>query len=320
MQMQASIAVIAKENLEQRASNTITDPLAVSDFAVLIPKFIDYLKYEIRNSSQTIVKYEECLYWFIRDLPHLFSPADIQLDDITTLKKKMASRGCSEARINSVIFALRAFLKYCNQDLNITTINPKSFRPMKIPKRQVVFLTKEEVNQLLDNLNINDIRDLRMRALMELLLGTGMRITEALSLNRQDIDVVSKEMMIIGKGNKQRTIFLTDRALEWIQKYLAKRKDTHEALFVTFGTVERLARFDLSKQFRFYANRAGIRKKVTPHVLRHTAATIMLQNGCDIRYIQELLGHADIQTTAQYYLGTDKSALKEAHAKFLQFN
>lgn len=289
-------------------------------FIFLIPKFIDYLKYEIAASPQTIAKYQESLSWIVKELPYINYPSDFKLDDITHLKKRTMERGCGPSRVNSFIFSLRKFLTYCKEVHKLLTLNPREIKPMKIPKRQVTFLTREEINQLLNSLKKHDIRDLRMRALMELLIASGARISEALSLNRDSINPLTNEATIIGKGNKERVIFVTPRAIEWLNEYLNRRKDDNPALFVTFGTNQRLKRYDLGKEFRRYAARAGIKKMVTPHLLRHSMATLMLHNGANIMDIQNLLGHADIKTTAQYYLGTDKRALKSAHEKFLNFD
>jgi integrase/recombinase XerD len=170
------------------------------------------------------------------------------------------------------------------------------------------------------SIDVQDRRGLRTRALMEFLLGTGLRIFEALSLNRDEIDWKKQETKVIGKGNKERKVYITDRAKEWVDAYLETRKDDCPALFVTFSKNPiRLKQFDLSKLFRRYVKKSGIRTHVTPHVFRHTAASIMLRNGCDIRYIQEILGHSDIKTTVKYYIRVDKAAVKAAHKKFLKF-
>jgi len=306
-------------SLNQGAS-LLNSQMKSCSFQMLIPQFIDYAVIELRRSRQTVAKYEESLRWLLKYLPHVQSPTELTFADILLVKRQMLERGVTEARVNSIIFALRAFIHYCQVIHQLTTINPSDIKPMKIPKRQVSFLNEQEINTLLNGINVNDKRGLRIRALMEFLLGTGMRISEALSLNRGDIDWNNQETMVVGKGNKQRSIFITSRAKLWLEQYLASRQDEEQALFVTFGDLKRLTRFDLSKQFKRYSLKAGLAKKVTPHLLRHSAATLMLKNGCDIRYIQELLGHSDIQTTAQYYLGTDKRSLKEAHAKFLKFD
>ena len=191
-------------------------------------------------------------------------------------------------------------------------------------------MTNEEVAKFVDSIKIEKewngkkkagrlvcMSGLRLRTLTEVLLGTGMRISEALSLDRNDINWESREAMVVGKGDKQRTVFFSKRAEHWLKEYLKSRNDDNPALFVALGDNRRWARFDIAEQFRGYARRAGLAKRVTPHLLRHSMATVMLSNGCDIRYIQEMLGHADIQTTARYYLGTDKKAVKAAHEKYL---
>ena len=292
----------------------------VSLFEALTPQFIDYARYELRLSENTVNKYKDCLNFITRDLPHLNSLTDITLIDITLLKRKVFERGGHEPRVNSMIFALRKFLTYCNEIHKVSTINPRDIKPMKIPKRQVRFLTKEEVHKLLDSISAYTKQGLRMKALMSVLLVSGMRISELLSLNKDDIDWERKEATIIGKGNKQRTVYFNDEALGWLRAYQLKREDKNEALFVAFGNnPNRLKSYDLSRQFKHYVKDAGIKKKVTPHILRHTMATNMSINGADIRLIQQILGHSDIETTAKYYLGVDQRAVKEAHHKYLDF-
>jgi integrase/recombinase XerD len=286
----------------------------------LIPLFADYVIYDLRYSPKTAKKYSESLHWILRDLPQVKYPQDLTLPIITELKKRTLLRGAKECRVNSILFPLRKFLTYCNEVYQLTTINPKDIKPMKIPKREVSYLKQEEIEQFIGGMNTATLPGLRMRTLVELLLSTAMRISEALSIDRNDIDWEGKEVTIIGKGNKQRTVFLNERAISWLQMYLLRRKDDNPALFVTFGKPKRLEAYDLSKQFKHYAENAGLKKKVTPHILRHTAATIMSHKGADIRVIQQILGHSDIETTARYYLGTDKASLKEAHAKFLKYD
>jgi integrase/recombinase XerD len=148
-----------------------------------------------------------------------------------------------------------------------------------------------------------------------------MRISEALSLNRSDIDWETKEARITGKGGKERRVYFTDQALGHLRRCLRFRHDDHPAMFVTQGnSVERLNPGDVWSKFRRYGVRAGLAKRVSPHMLRHTMATTLLSNGCPIGHIRTLLGHAHLQTTCRYYLGVISDAeAKVAHRRFLTY-
>jgi site-specific recombinase XerD len=294
-------------------------PLAADSFDVLIPKFLDYSRYELRSSEATVRKQRDCLTWVRRDLSHVEGPELLSLDDITTLKKEVFARGAGEARANSIIFALRGFLHYCRKVHGLQTVDPKDLAPVRQPKRRVVFLTPEEIKRFLAAIKTHTFSGLRFMALTQVLLATGMRIGEALSLNRSDIDWDNRQAMIIGKGNKERMVFFSAESLQWLQRYLDRRLDRCEAVFVTLGEPRRLKPFDLPKLFKRYRTRAGITKKLTPHILRHTMATLLRNNGCDITFIRDLLGHSDISITAEFYVGTSERLLKDAHDKYLRF-
>ena len=154
--------------------------------------------------------------------------------------------------------------------------------------------------------------------LVEALLGTGMRISEALSIRRTSLNIETGEAKIIGKGNRERVIFFTPRALSWTKEYLNRRHDESEWLF-TQPNGQALGYDTVRFSFRYVRGKADLAKKVTAHILRHTCATILLFNGCPIGHIKEILGHERLITTCQYYLGVDKKAAKDAHRKFLQF-
>ncbi|HEX9503027.1 MAG TPA: tyrosine-type recombinase/integrase [Patescibacteria group bacterium] len=291
-------------------------------FQELIPRWLDYGETELNYRPETLDKYKYALGYALRKLPtkQVVSPTLLTINDVLALKGALKAAGISENFINIVLSAVKSFLCYCEFAKIPLQINQEEIRKMKVPKRQVVFLTQDEVKSLLGVIKEKGIRGLRQRALAEFLLGTAMRISEALSFNR-DVDWEGGSALIIGKGDKQRRIFITERARYWLKEYLSARSDDNPALFVTYGSnPKRLQRYDLSKQFCLLANKAGITKHLTPHVMRHTAATIMMQNGCPITYIQELLGHSDIKTTAKYYLGTDDRSLREAHSKYLKFD
>jgi integrase/recombinase XerD len=159
-----------------------------------------------------------------------------------------------------------------------------------------------------------------MRTLIEVLLTTGLRISEGLSLDRGPFEAGETEVDIIGKGGKRRTVFFPEATVGWIERFLRFRADDFPAVFVTTGVPRRWDRNDLSKYFKDLKWRAGIDKKLTPHILRHTYCTNLRDNGTDITLIKELAGHQDIETTAKYYLGISKQSLRDAVRKNLRYN
>ena len=284
----------------------------------LIEDYLEYARYELNLSHQSITKYRDSLKSFIREV------GDKEIEslnerDFLKLKKNMMERGLSESRIASVIYAMRSFLGYCVNFLKISTLSPELARPPKRSRKEVVYLTKDEVDRFISTIDIKAWNDFRFRVLVEILLGTGMRISEALSLNRKDINWEEKEAKIIGKGNKERRIFFTDRSLYWLRRYLEWRKDDHEAVFVTKDPVSRLHRDDIWRFFARHRKLAHIDKKITPHILRHTVATNLVFNGCPLIHVKEILGHERIDTTVKYYLGIDKEKAKKAHQQYLNF-
>ena len=188
------------------------------------------------------------------------------------------------------------------------------------PQARVEYLTNSEIQTLRECIDSSRISGVRMRALFETLLATGMRISEALSLNRDSIDLNTKQAAIVGKGGKKRTVFFSDEALRWILRYANLRSDHNRALFVTYGAdPKRLSRGDIPRFFKALARLAGIEKHVTPHLLRHTFCTNLRNNGADISLIKELAGHNNIQTTARYYLAADTELLRGAVARYLNY-
>lgn len=290
----------------------------------ITPGFLAFAAVELGFSDQTVAKYKDCLRQvakMIGDRP----VTDYSKSDVFALKAAMLARSHSVSRQVSILAAFKRLLHFCRQDLALATIDPELITLPKRPRREVSYLTKAEVESFVTSIKIEKLdgtpseSGLRFRALVETLLGSAMRISEVLSLNKEDIDYVSREAKIIGKGNKQRTVFFTERALQWLNKYLEVRRDRHPALFVSLGGRSRLQRPDIWRPFTRYRKAAGLHKRVTPHLLRHTAATQLLFNGCPIGHIKEILGHERLETTCRYYLGLDRRAAKEAHQKFLMY-
>lgn len=293
---------------------------------MVAPLFLEWARFEMRRSPGTVKRYREAIGWAIRDIGDQ-PVAGLHLGHMLSLRRKMEERGCGEARIAAILNALRCLLRFSRAVLRVPALDPRHIRIPRMPKRDVVFLTVEEVNQFVEAIlpSARDWREaplmqLRLRALAEVLLGTGARISEVLRLRRYDVNFERREARTIGKGNKERLLFFTDRALVWLGRYLERRHDDLEALFVTQGNAPKPLVYDaIKRSFTRAAKSAGISKRVSAHVLRHTMATTLLFNGCPIGHIKELLGHERLDTTCRYYLGVDKRAAKEAHGRFLMY-
>lgn len=281
-------------------------------------------------SKETLVKYRDCLSWFKRDVEDL-GVKKIRKEDFIKLREKMQARGAGSARIRSVVFTMKAFLRYCREELGLKVLNPDLVKAPKREKREVKFLTREQIRKLVSSIKIQnewgiethirkpnpDIHGLRLRTFIETLLGTGMRISEALSLDKNDIDFELREIKIIGKGNKERTVYFTKRAIGWIRKYLRARDDNNEALFISHCEAKRWTRDAAQVTIARHSEKVGI--EYSAHIMRHTAGTQLLFNGTDIKTIQIFLGHESIQTTARFYLGIDKRKIREAVDKNLKY-
>lgn len=244
---------------------------------------------------------------------------DISHNDITKLQAEMVDRGLGVARRYSVLMTLKVFLKFCREILRIPCLDPGDVHLPKRPAPFVQYLTNQEVDRLRDSLDTHKFTGLRMRTLVEVLLNTGLRISEALALDREPFEAGNTEVQIIGKGKKPRVVFFPVATTDWIKRFLRFRADDFPAVFVTTGIPRRWDRNDQSKYFKELKWKAGIDKKLTPHILRHTYCTNLRDNGTDISLIKELAGHQDIQTTAKYYLGVSKQALRDAVRKNLNY-
>jgi len=283
--------------------------------------FLIYGRAERRYAVETQLKHRDC---FASWLLPTFGDKEVESlvrFDVVQMRDRMTEKGLSSARQSSVLATLKGFLGFCRTVLKMNCIDPGEIR---LPRRELphpVAHTPAEVEQIVSCLNPAKFTDVRLRALCELILGTGVRIGEALRLDRLPFDQNVTEMDIIGKGGKRRTIFFSDRCRYWTKTYLQARADSHPALFITTSSdPRRWAREDISKFFIALAKRSGTTKRLTPHILRHTYCTTLLNNGVDISFIKELAGHEDIQTTARYYLGVDKPALRRIVRDHLRYD
>lgn len=224
---------------------------------------------------------------------------------------------------NYYLIALRSLLDYF-ANKNVLSLPSEKIKLAKDTKeKEVRFLTLEQIEKLLSAPDTSKIQGLRDRAIMETLFSTGMRISELVSLNREQIKIKSDtdelEISIIGKGGRLRTVYFSKRSIYWLKRYLDKRNDKEKALFINYRSKnkadKRLTPRSIEKNIKKYAVLAGIPLTTTPHVLRHSFATDLLSQGVDLRTIQEFLGHKNIAAT-QIYTHVTSKRLKEIHKKF----
>lgn len=283
-------------------------------------QFLEHIEIEKGRSLKTVENYDRYLSTFLEFLK-TESPAAISADAVREyrlwLNRKPLGQKISGIRAetlkkrtqNYYLIALRAFLKYLAKR-EIKSLPADTIELAKVPERSLDLITAEELNRLLSGPDSeeNEQKRLRDKAILELFFSTGLRVSELCSLPI-DLDLTKDEFSIRGKGEKVRVVFLSEAAKTAVKSYLEKKQkiDTDRLFDLTPRSVERLV-----KQ---YAIKAGISRKVTPHVIRHSFATDLLQNGADLRSVQILLGHANITTTQIYTHITDRH-LREVHKNF----
>lgn len=284
-------------------------------------EFLEYLEITKGRSLKTIENYDRYLTRFLT-FSKLSVPTGIT-DRVVNeyrlyLNRLPALDGSMKKKTqNYHLIALRAFLKFLAKR-DVKSLQPEKIELSKVPERSLDLITAAELERLMKAPTGNELKALRDRAMMELLFSTGLRVSELCALNN-DIDLTRDEMSVRGKGEKVRVVFLSPTAKSAVSAYLEARKDMEEALFVNYGRGKRaptrLTSRSVELIVKHYAIKAGITKKVTPHVIRHSFATDLLENGADLRSVQALLGHANIQTTQVYTHVTDKH-LRDVHKAF----
>jgi site-specific recombinase XerD len=304
-----------------------------TDLKTLIADFLGYLLVEKSLSRLTIRDYRLYLDRFAKWLDDNSIPSypvNIDLDTVHKYRIYLAGytnrNGSPLKRITQTyhVIALRSFLRYLLTQRDIDTLNPDKIDLAKAEDRVVSFLDPEQVARLLESPQISDEVGLRDRAVLELLFSTGLRVSELVSLNRDQVNLERREFGVKGKGNKVRVVFISDSAADWIKRYLAVRKDTFKPLFIRYsgerseekeGEKMRLTARSIQSIVRKYSKKAGLPIDAHPHTLRHSFATDLLIGGADLRSVQEMLGHESIRTTQVYTHVTNKH-LKEVYQKY----
>src|SRR3989344_225969 len=282
----------------------------------LLKSYLDYLEIEKNRAPKTRENYEHYLRAFLR-IAKVASLKDLNEENIRQFRIVLARSGLKKVTQNYYVIAIRNFLKYLIKN-DYEVVAPDKIELPKLPSRQIEIIDYKDLERLLAAPEGDGLRILRDKAILEVLFSTGLRLSEICNLKRY-LDFSRGEITVRGKGDKLRIVFLSDTAKKAIKNYLDKRGDAEEALFISLSktgqVIGRVSSRAIQRLVNFYARKAGIVKKLTPHGLRHLFATDLLINGADIRSVQELLGHSNVSTTQIYTHLTNKE-LREVHQAF----
>ncbi len=301
----------------------------------LINRYLSYIEIEKNYSPYTIEKYKHYLEtfqkWFLKHYQQEYIQR-LTSEIVRSYRIFLSHHENDQGRTMSIstqsyyIIGLRAFLRYLARK-GIKSLAPEKIDLPKAESHSLKFLSREQVERLLEMPNLQKIEGLRDRAILEVLFSTGLRVSEMMKLDRDKIDLKQREFGIIGKGRRPRVVFLTERAATWLERYMKSREDSNKPLWIRLSGKKtdptsssekmRLTVRTIQRIVEKYRLMAGLPVKVSPHVLRHSFATSLLQNGADLRSVQEMLGHKNVSTT-QIYTHVTNPQLKQIHDKFLK--
>lgn len=298
-----------------------------------IDLFLQNLELEKGSSPKTLESYGHYLNRFAAwaEEQSIATPADLTEEAVLQYRQFLnriltqTNTPLSKATQNYHIIALRSWLRFLNRK-GEPAMSAERIDLAKTGDRQIQFLEAEELERLLAQPNPNHIAGLRDLAILFTLFSTGLRVSELVALDKDKINLERGEFSVIGKGRKERIVFLSDMATKWLTQYIAARTDNDPAVFVRYKDPvnddditdvrsKRITPRSIERIVRAYAKKAGIVKDVTPHTLRHSFATDLLMNGANIRDVQSMLGHSSLNTT-QIYTHVTNQHLKDVHSAF----
>jgi len=310
----------------------------ISEIAKKINEYLEYLEVERGSSPLTIRNYKHYLMRFVGWLesrgirlnlidinPEVVRQYRVYLSRLPSSSRKIGKKRTTLSRKTQGYhaIALRSFLRWLIKN-DYEVMSPDKIDLPKSQDRQVKFLSGEQIDRLLNAPSLSTIQGKRDKAILEVLYSTGLRVSELVGLNRDKIDLKRREFGIIGKGGKARVVFLSARASDWVDKYLKSRRDKFKPVFVNHkgkadlmasGEKMRLSARSVQRMIKKYAKKIKLAVDATPHVIRHSFATDLLMAGADLRSVQEMLGHKNVQTT-QIYTHVTQKHLKNVHEAF----
>ncbi len=329
---------VINDELTKKNNEDVQEIRKNENLVVYVDKFLYYEEVILGKSFNTIRGYRRDLLQFMEYLEeyeeihnfeeiemmtfrsfiaYLNSPKRLEKDENTKdMKKKAKLKPVSKRSINRKISALRTFFKYL-QEIKVIETNKASYINVpKFEKELPNVINRDDLNRLRHVISTEKITGIRDRLIIELLYSSGLRSIELINLSEFIINIEEREIRVIGKGNKERITFFSENAKKWLIKYIEEKKKqyanyTREVLIVN-SKGKKLTTRSLRRLISAHAHEAGIEKEITPHVFRHSFATELLNNGVDIRYLQELLGHSSIAAT-QIYTHVSKSLLRDIY-------
>lgn len=298
----------------------------------LIARFLEHLEVERGLSPLTIRNYGFWLtkfsLWLSRQILHP-RVSDVTSDTVRAFRVWLARQpGRDHFRLSQTtqsyhVVALRSFLRWCARE-DMGALAAEKIDVPKSRSRSLIFLPVEQMERLLVAASGRDRKSLRDRAILEVLFSTGLRVSELVSLNRDQVDLTQREFSVIGKGGRSRVVFLSGRAVRALKEYLNHRPDHFRPIFIRIGGAKpgvtakdhevRITPRSVERIVEFYRKKAGLPVGITPHGLRHSFATDLLRGGADLREVQELLGHKNVSTT-QIYTHVTNRQLREVHER-----
>ena len=318
-----------KKKHEEILEETYENYKDIENLMFFVDKYLYYEEVILGKSSNTIRSYRRDILQFmeyIDEYEEIRTFEDVEMLTIRSfiaylnsderLKKKKNAKVVSKRSINRKISALRTFFKYLQEKKVIQTNKVMYVNMPKFEKELPNVLSKDDLNKMRSVINTEKITGIRDRLIIELLYSSGIRASELINLNEYVIDFNEREMRIVGKGDKERITFFSRNAKKWLEKYIEEKKKEYKnyskEILITNSKGKKLTTRTLRRLISNHATEAGLQKEVTPHVFRHSFATELLNNGVDIRYLQELLGHSSISTT-QVYTHVSKSFLRSIY-------
>lgn len=315
----------------------VTTKLSDTTLNQQVLSYLEHIEVERNLSALTVRDYGQYLQRFVdwtrrKDIQAAFTIQKAQDIDLAALQKYrvyLARTPTPAGETLTVrtqayyIIALRGFLKWLVK-MDVPVMAPEKIDLPKLDPTEITFVSPEQLERVLDQPDVSEITGLRDRAILEVLFSTGLRVSELVSLDKEQVDLVRREFGVVGKGRKPRVVFLSLRAAEWLERYLVARSDRFIPAFIRHargvditddGEGMRLSTRSVQRIVEKYRKQAHIPVKITPHSLRHSFATDLLRNGAGLRDVQELLGHKNVSTT-QIYTHVTKAELRKVHEQF----